>query len=77
MAVCINYSFSSTEVNCVGVSRTVIEHLPFMFYSESVITLERTKEKTTISPVGPYQPDILNTLQTIFLIINTVHTVVP
>lgn len=49
----------------------------FTFYSESMITLERTKEKTTISLVDTYQPDILNTLHTIILIINAVHTVLP
>lgn len=49
----------------------------FTFYSESMITLERTKEKTTISLADTYQPDILNTLHTIILITNAVHTVLP
>lgn len=48
-----------------------------MFYNENIITLKRIKEKTTISPVGMYQLGILKTLQSILLIINSVHTVVP
>lgn len=49
----------------------------FTFYSKSMITLERTKEKTTISLVNTYQCDILNRLHTIVLIINAVNIVLP